>query len=163
MILGEILVAWRVDPNVRLHSATEAFFGFFQRRIAPSDMTVSMLSVLGARGTPIGILTDVPYEMPRRFVENDLSTAGITHFVDVLLTSHDVGMRKPEPAGYVALASQLGVQPEELLYVGNEEKDIAGAKAAGAQSALAARTASSVDWGQTVTITSLDELLEIIE
>lgn len=81
----------------------------------------------------------------------------------VLLTSHDVGKRKPERAGYVALASQLGVPTEELLYVGNEEKDIAGAQAAGAPSALLAPVAFSVEWGQTATITSLYELLEIIE
>ncbi|MBA3881802.1 MAG: HAD family hydrolase [Chthoniobacterales bacterium] len=161
-VLGEILVAWRVDPDVQLHAAIEAFFAFFQRRIAPSEVAVSVLSGLRARGMPIGILTDVPYGMPRRFVENDLSTAGITEFVDVLLTSHDVGMRKPDPAGYIALASQLGVPAEELLYVGNEEKDIAGAKAAGVQSALLMSNGTSCPvWGQTVTLASLDQLLAI--
>lgn len=158
-VLGEILAAWRVDPHVRLTAAIEAFFGFFQRRIAPSEVAVSVLSGLRARGIPIGILTDVPYGMPRRFVENDLSTAGITDLVEALLTSHDVKMRKPDPAGYIALASQLGVPAEELLYVGNEEKDIAGAKAAGAQSALLMSNGTCPMWGQTITLASLDQLL----
>lgn len=77
----------------------------------------------------------------------------------MLLTSGDVGVRKPEPAGYVALAHRLGVEANELLYVGNEQKDIVGAHAAGSQSALLISDGPVNDWGQTVTLSSLDQLL----
>jgi len=161
-IFAEILAAWQLDPQPRLDSAIEAFFGFFQRRIAPSDETVSVLATLRRSGLPIGVLTDVPYGMPRRYVEADLSKARILDLVDVLLTSGDVGVRKPKPAGYLDLAARLGVRPEELLYVGNEQKDVTGARAAGAQAALLVQVGSCPEWGQTVTINSLKQLLETV-
>lgn len=161
-ILGEILAAWRIDPQDRVDLAIEAFFGFFQRRIAPAEENRVVLSNLRKRGLPIGVLTDVPYGMPRRYVENDLSRAGLLDFVEALLTSGDVGVRKPEPAGYVDLASLLEVAAEELLYVGNEQKDIVGARAAGCRTALLSLDGARPEWGQQATISSLDQLLTIV-
>ena len=130
-ILSLVLRSWDCDAVADLPAAIDAFFTFFQQKMSAYPETVPVLAALREQGIPTGILTDVPYGMPRAFVQRDLDGAGISGYFDALLTSVEVGVRKPETAGYLALASRLGVAPQEMLYVGNEPKDVIGASRAG--------------------------------
>jgi putative hydrolase of the HAD superfamily len=161
-ILGSILEAWELDPAKLSSAAIEAFFSFFQQRLSAYPETVSVLQTLRAHNIPTGILTDVAYGMPRAFVERDIAGAGITGLFDVLLTSVEVGVRKPEPVGYHELAKRLNVAPAEMLYVGNEAKDVIGARSAGALSAFLDRDGSGADHGQDFTLATLTGLYEIL-
>jgi putative hydrolase of the HAD superfamily len=96
--------------------------------------------------------------MPREFVEHDIQSAGIAGLFDALITSVEVGIRKPEPAGYLALAAELGVQPTEMLFVGNEPKDVIGAARAGMTGVFLDRTNSGENHGQYFTIAALTEI-----
>jgi Predicted hydrolase (HAD superfamily) len=100
--------------------------------------------------------------MPRAFVQRDLDGAGISGLFDVLLTSVEVGVRKPETAGYLALASRLGIAPHEMVYVGNEPKDVIGACRAGVIAALLDRASSGSSHGQHFTISTLSSILDIV-
>jgi len=100
--------------------------------------------------------------MPRAFVERDIADAGITGLFDVLLTSVEVRVRKPEPAGYHELAKRLGVASAEMLYVGNEAKDVIGARNAGALSAFLDREGSGADHGQKFTLSTLADIYHIL-
>lgn len=52
--------------------------------------------------------------------------------VDVLVFSCEVGLRKPDPAIYLAAAEGLGVDPTECLYVGDGSyRELSGAAAVG--------------------------------
>lgn len=48
-----------------------------------------------AQGMSVGVFTDVRYGMPRDLVDEDLRLPGIAGLIDVVLTSRDVGFRKP--------------------------------------------------------------------
>ncbi|HEX2855825.1 MAG TPA: HAD family hydrolase [Opitutaceae bacterium] len=162
-IFEEIFAAWRRPAADSLEQAAEAFFGFFQQRMAAYPESPGTLAGLRTRDVRVGVLTDVPYGMPRTFVQRDLAGAKLDRLVDVLLTSRDVGWRKPEVAGFHSLAVALGVKPEELWFVGNEEKDIAGARAAGATAVLIDRSGSLAPaWGQHHTIRNLREILPLV-
>ena len=101
--------------------------------------------------------------MPRRLVLDDLSTAGLGELEPFLLTSAEVGTRKPDPAGFQALAGRLSCSPTAMLYVGNEQKDMLGAKAAGMAAALVWRDASPAPtWGQSLTLASLEQLVPVV-
>lgn len=161
-ILGLILEAWELNPAKHSSAAIEAFFSFFQQRLSAYPETVSVLQTLRAHRVPTGILTDVAYGMPRAFVERDIAGAGITNLFDVLLTSVEVSVRKPDPAGYRELAKRLNVEPKQMLYIGNEAKDVIGAKQAGAFSALLDRNHSGANHGQDFTLSTLTGLYEIL-
>ena len=161
-ILGLILEAWELDAAKHSSTAIEAFFSFFQQRLSTYPETVSVLQTLRKHHIPTGILTDVAYGMPRTFVERDIAGAGITGLFDVLLTSVEVGVRKPEPAGYLELAKCLGVEPSQMLYVGNESKDVIGAKRAGALGVFLDRNGTGENHGQDVTVSTLTSLYEIL-
>jgi putative hydrolase of the HAD superfamily len=161
-IFSAILNAWQLEPGSHLDEAIETFFSFFQQRLCAYPETVRVLTDLRARGFPVGILTDVPYGMPREFVQRDLSGAGISALLDVVLTSVEVGVRKPESAGYHACAKRLGVEPAEMLYVGNEAKDVIGARQAGAMAAFLDRENSRENHGQDFTFSSLTDVERIL-
>ena len=158
VIFGEILAAWNWPETMR-EEVIEAFFGFFQQRLVAYPETLQVLHALKHRGMRIGVLTDVPYGMPRHLVERDLAETGLGDFVDVLLTSVDVGHRKPAPDGFRTLARALEVPIGELIYVGNEPKDIEGPKTAGARAVLVSREHATCLLGQDATISSLSALL----
>jgi putative hydrolase of the HAD superfamily len=160
-IFSRILSVWLLQSADRLQIAINAFFRFFQRRMCTFPETLSVLRSLRASGLRIGALTDVPYGMPRRFVERDLDRAHLVDLLETVFTSTMVGHRKPAPEGYVRLAASLGVAPHEILYVGNETKDVAGAQRAGVPSALLDRSGEAPEHGQSYTISSLTTLLEI--
>ena len=161
-IFASILETWALDPHRHIHAAIEAYFTFFQQRLSAYPETVELLQALRAKGIPTGILTDVAYGMPRTFVRRDITGAGITNLFDVLLTSVEVGVRKPDPAGYCELAKRLNVEPNQLLYIGNEAKDVIGARQAGACSVLLDRTNSGANHGQDFTVPTLTGLYEIL-
>lgn len=158
-IFREILAAWPGASQTLLESAIEAFFSFFQQRVVAYPESSSVLRNLRQHGLRTGALTDAPYGMPRRFVQEDLAGTGLEPHLDAWLTSVEVGHRKPHPAGFAALAKALGIEIAELCYVGNEEKDIRGAKSAGAKAILVDRERMAPDWGQNHTVCDLNELL----
>ena len=161
-IFTSILEAWALDSRQHIHAAIEAYFTFFQQRMSPYPETVSVLETLRTKGFPAGILTDVAYGMPRTFVQRDISGAGITNLFDVLLTSVEVGMRKPDPTGYLELAKRLNVESKQMLYIGNEAKDVIGAHRAGALAAFLDREGSGAQHGQNFTLSTLTDLYEIL-
>ena len=161
-IFSSILSSWEIAPAGKLRAAMDAYFTFFQQQMSAYPETIEVLITLRKRGMPVGILTDVPYGMPREFVERDITGAGIEGLFDVLVTSVEVGVRKPEPAGYVALAAKLGVSPNEMLYIGNEPKDVIGASRAGMTSVFLDRASSGANHGQHFTVNTLTGLCEIL-
>ena len=152
-IMEQILAAWRLSLDVYMANATRAFFEFFQQRAVLYEDVIPALRQIKSLGLKVGILTDVPYGMDRAFIERDM--AGIAGFVDTLVTSVDAGWRKPESAGFDLLAGRLGVSAERVAYVGDEEKDVVGARSSGMWSVLLDRENTRHDWGQDSTIADL--------
>jgi len=150
-VFAELLCALGVpgeDALELLNPAADAFFSVFRRRARAFSDVAASLAALRAAVTPVGVLTDVPYGMPRRLVLEDLSAAGLDVLASSTLTSVEVGLRKPNPEGFRALAGRCGCPPSAMLYVGNEQKDVLGAKAAGMAAALVWRDASPAPaWG----------------
>lgn len=91
----------------------------------------SLLSYLKKEKIPAGIVTNA-YEhfvdtLSERFHFNDLFS--------VIVTSAAVGHRlKPDPYGLLLAADQLGMRPEDIVYVGDQLIDIHAAQAAGMES-----------------------------
>lgn len=63
--------------------------------------------------------------------------------------------------GFIQLSKELAVDSNEMIYVGDEEKDIIGANGLGICSILINRTDNDIQYGQKKTIKKLSELLDI--
>jgi putative hydrolase of the HAD superfamily len=157
-ILREILTCFSVSAAVDIPACAGAFFQIFRQRLRCFPEAQAVLANLQVQQIKVGIFTDVPYGMPQNLVLNDLHAAGLDNHFHVLLTSCDTGCRKPSPVTLQALATKLNCSAAEMIYVGNERKDIQAARAFGCYAILIDRHQSGATWGQDRTITSLSEL-----
>ena len=157
-ILGEVLRAFECDAEAEELPCATMFFDIFRQKLRCFPDTAPALAALRGGGAKIGVFTDVPYGMPRELVVEDVGTTEVAEFFDALITSRDVGFRKPSPATLRHLADVLGCEVREMIYIGNEKKDVTVAKACGCRSVLIDRTKHGENWGQDRTISSLFEI-----
>lgn len=158
-IFKEILDAWKQSPN-KLNIVRKSFYSFFQADAVCYDDTVDTLRYLRSAGVKIGALTDVAYGMDNSFSLQDIVT--IQHYFELVLTSVDVGYRKPNATGFLALLKAFDSSPSQMIYVGDEHKDIMGANALGIVSVLINRNGITPDWGQKHTVQSLLDIRNFI-
>ncbi|MHC4985423.1 MAG: HAD family hydrolase [Planctomycetota bacterium] len=96
-------------------------------RTKPYDGIPQMLDALAARGLPMAILSNKPHDFTQLCVAELLPHWAFTCVQGV---SDDVPP-KPDPAGAAKVASILGADPAEILYVGDSDTDMKTANAAG--------------------------------
>jgi putative hydrolase of the HAD superfamily len=161
VIMAEIFAAWQLDANELLDAASDAFFGYFRRALHVYADTLPALERLRRQGFALAVFTDVPYGMPKRFVEEDLARTGVLHLLDCFLTSVEVGRRKPDPTGLLQLAEFFSSPPARVAYVGNEPKDTEAAIRAGMRPILVDRVGNAPNDGVT-TIRSLVEVERVL-
>jgi putative hydrolase of the HAD superfamily len=157
-ILANLLACFNTTSQADEIACARAFFSLFRQRLRCFPDTLQLLRTAAVREQKIGVFTDVPYGMPSELVLEDLQVAGISDLIPILLTSRDAGFRKPSPRVLAALSLALGCTAEEMLYVGNEQKDIEAALAFGCEAVLLDRNASRPDWGQHRTVSSLSDI-----
>ncbi|MCL2409334.1 MAG: HAD family hydrolase [Oscillospiraceae bacterium] len=158
-IFKEIFDVWEQDYE-KLIDAKKSFYGFFQLDAMCFCDTAETLEALSSKNISLGFLTDVAYGMDNVFSLKDI--ADIKKYFDAGFTSIDVGYRKPNAMGYNMLLESFNITPSQMMYVGDEEKDIRGANNAGIISVLINRSGDQKNWGQRHTIQSLSEMLDIV-
>jgi len=88
--------------------------------------TVKELKNLGYQ---IGIISNTG---SHDLVYREIKRAGLTHFIDVIITSQAVGWKKPSPKIFKITLDMIGVKPEQAVHVGDDPiADVEGAKKAG--------------------------------
>jgi putative hydrolase of the HAD superfamily len=83
----------------------------------------------------------------------DHYTEEIRELFDVVVISAEVGLHKPQPEIYRLAAEQLGVKPEDCVFVDDLRENCAGAEAVGMTAVLHRDTEQ--------TIAQLEELLDV--
>jgi HAD superfamily hydrolase (TIGR01549 family) len=74
----------------------------------------------------------------------DLKAIGLSHHFKVSVAAHQLGCAKPDAAIFHAACKQLGVAPEDAVYVGDDVLlDVQGAQQAGLRAVWLNRTGSS--------------------
>jgi HAD superfamily hydrolase (TIGR01549 family) len=93
--------------------------------VIPEPGARSMLEDLRRRGIPAAILTNGWSPLQQHKAQR-------VHFEGPVVVSADLGIQKPEPRAFAALANALGAPAEEIAYVGDTPaSDVAGAIQAG--------------------------------
>jgi putative hydrolase of the HAD superfamily len=106
-----------VPPDdLRIAAAVTAYFSAFLKRCHLIPGTKEMLRAL--RGLyRLGLLTNFTHAPAAREI---IDRVGLTPFFDVLLISGDLGYRKPHPLVFRRLIEHLGVEKNQILYVGDD-------------------------------------------
>ena len=133
------------------------FFDYYINNNRVFDDTEEVLEDIKKNNLKIGILTDVPYGSKKAVID-DINKIKNNIIIDVILSSVEVGYRKPNINGYIMLSKKLGIQTNEMIYIGNEKKDIIGANKAGIISILINRTDEKINYGEKYQFKNLKDM-----
>ncbi len=122
----ETLARWRHDFMQR-SSANR------HKLIRPFDEVESLLSGLGDAGVPWGIVTNKTGSLCQPLLE----CAGYLSTASVVICGDTVGQEKPRPEPVLAACESLGFDPQQVLMVGDDMRDIEAGRRAGCQTAFA--------------------------
>lgn len=79
----------------------------------------------------------------------DVRAIGIARWFEVVVSAHEVGVSKPEPAIYNACIERMALTPAAMLYVGDDpHNDVIGPRAIGLRAAWINRSGAS--WPESV-------------
>jgi len=109
------------DKQIEL--ATSIRLNMTTSMISVRPDAVQVLSKLKSEGYKTGLISDCSHEMPAVWEELPLAP-----LIDITAFSCVVGITKPDSRIYLLTTGQLGVQPEDCLYVGDgSSQELAGA------------------------------------
>jgi HAD superfamily hydrolase (TIGR01509 family) len=91
----------------------------------------AMLDSLHTRGLKTGVVANA-WPEPGRLLRADADAFGLAPLLDTIVTSDDVGARKPRPEIFLAACRALGIDPAATVFVGDSlESDVQGAAEVG--------------------------------
>ncbi len=97
--------------------------------VAIVDGVPETILALKKRGFIMGIITDtaMPYAKKLAWFDNH----GFGNVWDTIVSSREIGVRKPAPSMYEKALLQTGIQPENAAFIGHKKSEIDGAKEMG--------------------------------
>lgn len=122
-----------------------------------------LLKVIEHKGLRWGIVTNKPRRFTQRLIEN----MGLDKRAACVVSGDDAPQPKPSPATLLMACEQIGVMPEQCIYVGDAERDIQAGKAAGIQTVVALfgyidASDKPTEWGADMMINAPSELLNAL-
>ncbi len=114
--IGEVFDFWDLDAATR-----------WQLRDGAQD-TLNRLR----RKATVGLFTTVG----RKAVMKVLQKYEIDKLFHIMVTRNEVTLLKPSDEGLRLILNVIGISPEEMLFIGDSDRDIAAAKGIGARSAF---------------------------
>jgi HAD superfamily hydrolase (TIGR01549 family) len=122
------------------------------------DDTLPTLKELKNRGLILGLVSNVVQDMESTYTE-----LGLQPYLDIKVTSSEVGYDKPRPEIFMAALEKAQVKPEESIYVGDQyHLDIVGARGVGIKAVLIDRNDYSPDITDCPRIRSLTEITQYV-
>lgn len=111
--------------NGSIRKAVNSFFSISQQHWLPRADTLEALEELRADGYRMGIISNASDEPDVREL---MEKANVSQFMELLLVSCSVGLRKPHPGIFQLALDHFGIQADEAVMVGDTlSADIAGA------------------------------------
>ena len=124
-------------PDAARADLVREFLDTYQRELGqhgqPFGGVETMLGALEAHGSRWGIVTNKPEYLARQL----LSLLGWESRCAILVGGDTLPERKPHPLPLLHAAGALFVEPADCVYVGDDERDIAAARAAAMRSIVA--------------------------
>jgi 2-phosphoglycolate phosphatase len=120
-----------------------------------------LLQAIEHKGLKWGIVTN----KPRRFTQRLIASMGLQQRAACVVSGDDAPQPKPSPATLLMACEQIGVKPENCMYVGDAERDIIAGKAAGMYTVVALFgyidvTDKPKQWGADILIKAPKDLVE---
>jgi len=165
---GLISAGFGITPDDERYSALATrFLTLYESALCVDtilfDGMHEVLAQLEDAGLPWGVVTN----KAARFTLPLMRELGLNERAASIVSGDSVAVAKPDPAGLRLAAMQMEVDPLRCLYVGDDERDIQAARAAGMRSVAAAfgylgNGRHYLDWGADHVIDHPMELLALL-
>ena len=105
---------------------------------------------------------------PRRFTQRLIESIGLHRRAACIVSGDDAAKPKPSPETLLLACRQVGVKPQACVYVGDAERDVVAAKAAGMKTVVALFgyiddvSDKPHEWGADALIQTPIELLDLL-
>ena len=109
-------------------SIADLIAGKWQKSISLDPDAIPVLKKLRSAGMILGLVSN--FDHPRH-VRKHLSEYGLDNLFETIIISGEAGVKKPDPDIFRPALSATGLQPDEVVYVGDSKVDIEAAVAAG--------------------------------
>jgi 2-phosphoglycolate phosphatase len=128
------------------------------------DGIAELLQAIENKGLKWGVVTN----KPRRFTNRLIESMGLHLRPACIVSGDDAPQPKPSPATLLLACKHLGVAPKNCIYVGDAERDVQAAKAAGMKTVVALfgyldKTDKPHEWGADALITTPAGLLKVLD
>ena len=120
-------------------------------RWVPFAGTRAVLEGLRSSGTRVGIVSNTGWDVRTAFARH-----GFTELIDAYTLSYEAGCTKPDPRLFHLACTTLGVEPANVLMVGDDPRADSGAVAAGLRVLLLPPTPPGTD-------NALDTVLTLVK
>ncbi len=102
-------------------------FPFSEMKFILFDDTLPALKALKKRGLTLGLISNVDMD-----VDSLCRELGLSPYLDLTVTSGEVGADKPEPPIFLAALERSGAKANEAMHVGDQyDSDVMGARGVG--------------------------------
>jgi putative hydrolase of the HAD superfamily len=151
-----------LNENITLIKLLEVYYleVYSERKVYPEVMSV--LRSFMNMGARMGIISNTTN--PVFMKEKEMAATGLKPFFEFAIYSSDTPYRKPHPSIFELAITRLGINPEEILFVGdNLLLDVVGAQSVGMKSAWLNRDGKNLPIGinPDYELHSLEDLLRI--
>jgi putative hydrolase of the HAD superfamily len=120
---------FRSIPDPILRSALEALYTVTQQNWYLEEDAISTLETLKSRGYRLGLISNTSDD---KNVQGIVDRWGLRPFFETIVTSAELGIRKPDARIFRVALDRFRVQPEEVAMVGDTlAADILGANQSG--------------------------------
>jgi HAD superfamily hydrolase (TIGR01549 family) len=151
----------KAGVEVTLEIASRIIDGFWKliTHFVPYDDSIPALKVLKKRGLILGVLTNIAGGDINVICKN----LGFTPYLDVTVSSEEVGSGKPDAPIFLAALQRAGVKANEAMYVGDQYLvDVRGAQGVGMSAVLVDRENTSPDITSCPRIQSLNQVEKLL-
>jgi putative hydrolase of the HAD superfamily len=135
-ILGAVFtwLGWTVGTS-DVDACSRLFFESATHGQTVYDDARALLPSLRYRGYRAGVVANELFGAA--LLQPHVNALGLAGYLDVIVTSADTGVAKPDPGIFHYALNALRVDPAEALFVGDSrDQDITGARAAGMRAVL---------------------------
>lgn len=148
-------------PDVLIREFLDTYEQELGRHGVPFDGVEALLATIEASGNRWGIVTNKPEYLARQV----LDALGWAGRCAILIGGDSLPRRKPDPLPLLHAAQTLGVAIADCVYVGDDQRDIDAARAAGMRSIVALwgyrpDGDDPAGWGGDAMATRVDDLLD---
>lgn len=159
VIFSEIVQKWKIG-GVDTKKLAYCFFESFGLCACTYPETTDVLKKLREKGILIATLTDVATAMPDELHKSYFPE--LMPYFDLYVSSTSCGYRKPNIKGLTDIANHFGVKPYEMVFIGDEKKDVTVALNFGCLSVYIDRYKNGNNFGQNKTVSNLNEFFDYI-